>query len=107
MSAAYGWIITRETVSNENDASCPVEFRTKSRKGWTGPRDIDPAVESRLVAGEGKRFRMFDDDGDLYYEGRYIGPDDESAFGPLDDLGTPDAGAVRIDYLENRKWVTL
>jgi hypothetical protein len=105
--AAYGWIIDRETVSNENDESTAPEHRTKSRAGWVGPRDIGPEVEQRLRNGEGEQFRMYDDDGELYYEGRYIGPNDETAFGPLTDLGTPDAGAVRIDYNEGGKWVTL
>lgn len=51
-----------------------------------------------------ERFRLYDDDGNLYYEGR---SDDSSSFDPLDDYGMPNAGAVDIRYLENGKWETL
>ncbi len=103
MSATYGWIIDRETVSNEKDETVAPAHRTKSRAGWVGPRDITPETEQQLRNGAGQQFRMYDDDGNLYYEGRYLGPNDETAFGPLTDLGTPDAGAVRIDYNEQGK----
>lgn len=107
-AALYGWIIDRETVSDETNAVVDPDLRTSSRVGWTGPRDIAPAIEQQLRNGQGQRFKMFDDDGNLYYEGRYIGPDDETAFGPLTDLGTPDAGATRIDYQgRNGRWATL
>lgn len=106
--ASYGWIIDRETVSTENDANISPQNRTPSRAGWVGPRNIAPEIEQELRNGKGQQFRMYDDDGILYYEGRYIGPDDETAFGPLSDLGTPDAGAVRIDYKGKAgRWETL
>ena len=59
-----------------------------------------------LDAGQGHRFRLFDDDGGLYYEGLCLeGPEgeEEEAFGPLDDYGTPNAGAVRIEYYDKEK----
>ena len=99
--ASYGWIITKDLVTSAEEQA------EHSRVNWVGPRDISPETEKALKAGKGQSFRMYDDDGNLYYEGRYLGPNDETAFAPLDDLGTPDAGAVRIDYREGRKWVTL
>ncbi len=51
-------------------------------------------------------FRMYDDDGCLYYEGI---TDDFETFEPLDDYGTPNAGCTEIRYLneETKEWETL
>ncbi|MGH7239877.1 MAG: hypothetical protein ACREHG_07405 [Candidatus Saccharimonadales bacterium] len=55
------------------------------------------------------RFRIYDDDDELYFSGYFFGDSEsEDGFGPLDDYGLPDAGATRIDYLrENGEWETL
>jgi hypothetical protein len=45
-----------------------------------------------------KTFRMYDDDGNLYYEGRSM----EEGFEPLDDFGMPNAGCTRIDYKNDK-----
>ena len=50
------------------------------------------------------KFRMYDDDGELYYEGF---SNDSSSFQPLDDFGMPNAGCTEIKYLEKGKWETL
>lgn len=56
----------------------------------------------RSYKGDGKeltkKFRMLDDDGEVYYEGVCDTDDDENALGPLDDFGTPNAGATTIQY---------
>jgi hypothetical protein len=44
------------------------------------------------------RFRMKDDDGELYYSGRCSSDNDDEALGPLDNFGTPNAGATIIEY---------
>jgi hypothetical protein len=93
--------------------------------GTTGPSDAPSALLARLADGDGRRFRTYDDDGELYYSGRFLAADDpnpvvpgrerpvddalgEDAFGPLDDFAKPNAGAVRIDYLTTRgSWDTL
>ena len=50
-------------------------------------------------------FRLYDDDGILYYEGRMCPNCD---FEPLDDYGTPNAGCTRIDVQSNNgQWQTL
>jgi hypothetical protein len=86
--APYGWIIDRDVIGDE-----------PSSNDLCGPRNIDPAIEKSLRDGkDGVWFQMFDDDWNLYYEGRYVGPDDETMFAPLDDFGTPNAGAVTIKY---------
>lgn len=59
-------------------------------------------IGPRSYKGDGtelkNRFRMLDDDGELYYEGRCDTADDDNALGPLDDFGTPNAGATTIQY---------
>ena len=81
-----GWIIdidhmadpTAKTGTNQNAV------------GLVGPSDY---------SGDGNelthKFRLLDDDGVVYYEGR---SGDDSDFGPLEDFGTPNAGASTIQY---------
>jgi len=64
--------------------------------GYTGPRGTSPAEKLKDLD---HYFRMYDDDGELYYEGR---SDDDSSFEPLDYYGEPNAGCTEIRYL-NRK----
>lgn len=52
-------------------------------------------------------FRLLDDDGELYYEGRSDDNDSERAFAPLDDFGMPDSGCTDIQYIRNGKWESL
>ena len=104
----YGWIITKDWLAAEVDGD--------DEAGTLGPRDVHDSIVERLRRGEGARFRMYDDDGELYYEGRCIVEGDanevrESAefpgvcdsltdehLGPLNDFGTPNAGCVTIRY---------
>lgn len=97
MHANYGWIIDKD-LHNGTDRG------TACMSGLTGPSNIDPELERQLKAGDGKKFRLLDDDGEIYYEGRYLGPDDESQFGPLDDFGLPDSGCTEIQYRTQDGW---
>jgi hypothetical protein len=105
MSSTYGWIIDIDYFPDE-DHKAPSNMNAK---GMMGPRNLHPTIEAELKEGEGKLFRMYDDDGEAMYDGRYIGPDDETAFAPLDDFGTPNAGCTRIDYRSppTGEWETL
>lgn len=47
-------------------------------------------------------FRMYDDDGELYYSG-WAKPDTE--FDPLEDFGTPNAGCTSISYYSHTKLI--
>lgn len=101
--APYGWIIVKDYTEDDQELD---------DSGLTGPRFIDPEIGARLTRGEGRKFRMYDDDGELYYEGRIITNDDggsEIDFCPLDDFGMPNSGCTRIDYLgsDGKTWETL
>lgn len=89
--AAYAWIITAEHLGDEPDAV-----------GITGPSNAPQDLLDRLKAGEGDTFKMYDDDGILYYTGRGLSADDEwdedACYGPLGDFGMPNAGAVLIEW---------
>jgi hypothetical protein len=51
-------------------------------------------------------FRLLDDDGNVYYEGRSNDRDSEKAFEPL-DWAMVHAGCTAIQYRHFNKWVTL
>lgn len=52
-------------------------------------------VDQLISDGYTESFKMFDDDGELYYTG-YAKKDVD--FDPLDDFGLPNAGCTRIHY---------
>lgn len=94
----YAWKITHDYLDNG------------AAVGIVGPRAISDKDRLYLDSGRGHRYRLYDDDGELYYAGLFIGdPASEEGFGPLDDFGGPNAGAARIDYYdrETRRWATL
>ena len=53
------------------------------------------------------RFRLLDDDGEVYYEGLSDDRDSQRAFDPLDDFGLGYAGCTEIQYLEMGVWHPL
>lgn len=59
-------------------------------------------IEAIKADGFTVKFKMYDDDDILYYSGylltKYEGS--ETAFAPLDDYGSPNAGCVDIRYKE-------
>lgn len=104
------WIITEDKIT---DKDAP-EGTNLNAKGLVGPSCITEADEARLRAGEGKRFRMKDDDGEIYYYGRWLETDEcteqyEGGVGeawqdgecaPLDNFGRPNAGCTQLEYAE-------
>ncbi|CVK21561.1 hypothetical protein [Sporomusa sphaeroides] len=52
------------------------------------------------------RFRMLDDDGEIYYYGL---SSSDSSFAPLDSFGMPNAGCTMIEYynVKTKKWEIL
>lgn len=112
--APYGWIITEDYVSDG-----PKDYRYQNPRpsdvGLTGPRNISPEIEKRLkgrvslstdipddlitdLNGTMVKFKMLDADGNLYYVGWIDGEYDLTE--PLDDFGTPNAGAIYLKVLE-------
>lgn len=85
MENEYGWVITNDVVSDGED------------NGVMGPRKVKYTKEE--IKSKGVQFKMFDDDGELYYVGYLLGGD---GFEPLDDFGEPNAGATEIQ-LRNTK----
>lgn len=54
------------------------------------------------------KFRLYDDDDNLYFEGSSDDRDSEAGFDPLDDYGMPDSGCTYIQYLQDDgSWETL
>jgi hypothetical protein len=128
----YAWIITKDYMP---DTKYP-EGSNMNAKGVAGPHD---ASEEQIdwASRHGFDFRLLDDDGEVMYKGRlfvetefldgvmsavqypeYRGPvcswavDEEAGFGPLNDFGTPNAGATEIQYRcslpdGTRVWATL
>ncbi len=78
MARKYGWIITEDIIGT-------------SSEGVTGPRGC-VFTDEQLRAGT--RFKMYDDDNILYYEGCIVG--EYSGDEPLMDYGMPNAGCTRI-----------
>lgn len=108
----YAWIINKDHTADETSGP---EGTNMNAVGVMGPSD---APELMCQALEGNHellegwtafpFKMYDDDGELYYEGHYICDDGEPDFGPLDDFGAPNAGATEIRYKNAAgKWETL
>jgi hypothetical protein len=81
------WKITEDLICNGSAVG------TCSRD-WSE----DDAKERLMV-----KFRMYDDDGNLYYEG-VIDEDAANPFGPLDDFGRPNDGCTTLYTFERMKW---
>tara|TARA_R110000824_G_scaffold324177_1_gene511152 strand:- start:507 stop:854 length:348 start_codon:yes stop_codon:yes gene_type:complete len=95
--ASYGWIITEDYVASDLDDKYPSDV------GLTGPRNISPEITKRLKNRKPEytqqtKFKMLDGDGNLYYVGYIDGEYDLTE--PLDDFGTPNAGAIYLKFLE-------
>lgn len=101
MSKKSGWLITLDTMADLSYAA-PSNMNAV---GMMGPRGV--TLTAAEIRQQGKRFRMFDDDGELYYEGYVVGNEEA----PLIDFGRPNAGATEIKIYEGQetkeKWRTV
>jgi len=77
----YAWIITKDLICEGDDVGVIGPCNTKKEKDF--------------IIKNGRKFEMFDDDDEKYYEGYIVGGD---GFEPLDDFGTPNAGCTYIKY---------
>jgi hypothetical protein len=96
MSATYRWKITTDRIGDNYSV------------GLEGPGDAPETIPAHW---ECDRFRMLDDDGEVYYHGVVYAEDldsEEACFGPLDDFGTPNAGCTIIQRRnEAGEWETI
>jgi hypothetical protein len=91
------WTITKDHIA---DPYAP-KGTNANAVGIVGPRNAKLTAEQILNHPKRQQFRMRDDDGELYYEGfMVVTPEDgnEAEFRPLNDFGTPNAGATIIEY---------
>ena len=68
-----------------------------------GPRTTELARDEIIDHVDATPFRMFDDDGILYYEGLMTTPDTDP-FAPLDHFGAPNAGCTMIELKTDGGW---
>jgi hypothetical protein len=114
--SGYAWIITKDHLNLDDvlEGDC-------DDTGTIGPDNADPALIAQLEEGKGHVFRMYDDDGELYYTGRLVtrsgdmelipvtyasGLDDQidPCYAPLSDFGLPNAGCVEIRWHGRPEW---
>ena len=91
------WTITKDFIA-EPDAPQP---SNRNAVGVVGPRGAKLTAAQIVSHPEARRFRMKDDDGELYYDGLTViaaADGEEAEFHPLWDVGTPNAGATSIEY---------
>lgn len=73
--------------------------------GVVGPRGAKLTHKEICEHSNRVRFRLYDDDNVICYEGFLVGDDE---FAPLDQFGEPNAGCTRIDIMSPAgKWETL
>lgn len=110
------WIITKDLIAEEEDRKAyPEGGRNAYAVNLIGPRNASSRDIARLKAGEGIRFRLLDDDREVYYEGRRLEESDasvgyrgEDELAPLDNFGTPNAGCVIQQELNKEgKWEAI
>jgi hypothetical protein len=76
---------------------------TDGKKLGTRSCDFDEAKTVLLR----HRFRLLDDDGEVYYEGLSDDCNSQQAFAPLDDFGRGYAGCTEVQYFQSGRWDPL
>lgn len=100
--APYVWLVDHDHLDNKDVSIAGPGTSVHYVEG----ESRESLAEKIKNHPEAKQFRMYDDDGELYYSGYYVGPGEEE-FAPLDDFGTPNAGCTEIHYLEDGEWKQL
>lgn len=93
------WRITHSWIeSKTGETKTPIEV--------VGPRTCPPDSEDHKF--KWTKFRLYDDDGELYYEG--IMNEHCEGLDPLDDFGAPNAGCTELRVWKTGKgggWETV
>lgn len=88
----YAWTITKDHIADLSAA----RGTNANAESMVGPSRAKLTHDEIVAHPDKQYFQMFDDDGELYYEGYIVG--DHEGFEPLDDFGQPNAGATTIKY---------
>ena len=94
----YAWVITKDYLA---------ETPEEDDSGITGPSDASDEMLEEVKSGKGHIFRLYDDDGILYYKGRlltYGDMTDGICFAPLDDFGAGWAGCTEVRWQGHPEW---
>ena len=86
----YAWTITQDKICDGEEA------------GTVGPFDASMSATEISSHPDREYFAMYDDDGEQYFAGYFVGDDDASGFEPLEDLGMPGYGCTEIRYKNPR-----
>lgn len=89
------WIITKDIIGGGlgngiRSTNCP-----------------DNLSKSEIEEKMPHKFRLYDDDRELYFEGFSSDCETEEAFAPLDDFGEGGYGCTYMKYLINGNWEIL
>jgi hypothetical protein len=94
-----GWIITNNIIDCDEKqikSDEKISFDSESKKLVRNDRKLKTF-----------KFRMLDDDNEVYFEGYCTDNSSEYAFSPLDEFGMPCYGCTDIQYFENGRWESL
>jgi hypothetical protein len=109
------WIITVDHINNREGDSpqvgkmmCPPELAAQLRAASPAERQV---IRDAFKAAMTDEFRLYDDDGELYYEGLCLdldNQDGDSAFQPL-DWAMGDVGCTEMRHRKRGvgDWATL
>ena len=92
MTEKYAWIIDKDYIDSVDGGLLVTE-------------NMDEHVANELLKdGKGLKFKLYDDDKILYYEGRMVGDfEGEQQFDPL-DWAQPNAGCTGMQTYDEGKW---
>ena len=88
------WVITQDKIDN-------------GRNVGRGSSDLPPNPQCGKSHQLKYRFRLKDDDGEVYYIGYSDDCESEAGFAPLDDFAEGYAGCTTIEYYIDGKWEVL
>lgn len=85
------WIITKDLIN--------LKFNGVEEEVGTASRNYDESKADQCKY----KFRMSDDDDEIYFYGLADSDNDLKAFSPLDDFGTGGYGCTNIEYWNEKK----
>lgn len=98
-TAPYCWVITKDHLAEQYPDQ-------KTCVGVSGPRGVHLTREQIEAHPDGKKFRLLDDDREVYVEGVFLDltPGKKlDGFEPQDDYGEGGLGTTSIQYFEAGK----